>query len=80
MLIGDLGMVGMANLPTLLYLRNPGHKGNVKVTTTKIFTEQDKIKRRQSMCGRRLMEPTRDTAFFFVGGGVRRQREQELSP
>ena len=64
MLRGDLKTIMLANLPALLFLRKPGLRGNVKVTSTKTFTEKDHTKKGQSMVSWRLMELTGDLPFY----------------
>ena len=63
MLRADLANVNPVNLPTLLYQRNPGLRGEFEVKKTKIFTSDNKTKRRQSMDGWRLLELKGDREF-----------------
>ena len=64
MLRGELRGVMTERLPALLFLRNPGLRGKVEVTSTKVFTDKDKTKKGQSMAGWRLMELTGDSTFY----------------
>ena len=78
MLRGELRGVMTERLPALLFLRNPGLRGKVEVTSTKVFTDKDKTKKGQSMAGWRLMELTGDSAFYESLAGFEEDHQFQL--
>ena len=63
MLRADLVNINPADIPTLIYQRNPGLRGQFEVKKTKIFTAANNTKRGQSMDGWRLLELKGDREF-----------------